>query len=163
MRVLGKNRTLSINGVAIPGGFRAEKIVSATGFEVKFGLQERGIQQLETLPRRERNWLAGYLEIKNTMASFRPTRRQWKKLNDPRRSGGYPVSMWRRLEHASVTFFGGRCAGKVRHIKRLAESMVWVLADLSGDSFWDITENMNSYQIAYHCTPSGWNTIWTGE
>lgn len=163
MRVLGKDCTLSINGRAIIGGFQASQVITLNDFEQEFGTVNRGVQQLETLPRRERNWLAGYLEIKEKLSSTSFSHRQWKKMNESHGDRVYPATMWRRLEHAAVTFFGWRCEGKIRHPKRIGERMAAKLATLSGESFWNVTETLFSFQVGHHPTPSEWHRIWTGE
>jgi hypothetical protein len=163
MEITGKGCAVSIDGVRVIGSFKLEEPWVPETFTQERVQLGRGIQQLETLPTRERNWLVGYLEIKDSLEGVHSTKRQWKKLNEDRGDKVYPPSMWRRLSHAAVTFFGGSCENKLRHPRRIGEKMVTKLADLSGDSFWSVTEYLFSFQVCLNPTIASWHRIWTGE
>ena len=152
--VIGKNFTLSINGGAIGVGFQVGQVFTTMDFARKFGPIEHGVQQLETLPRRERNWLAGYLEIKE----------QARGVSSPKLMRKWPVSFWRHLEVSAASFYEpGRRFPRMKGKRLVARRMLDMLRYLSGHFETDIAAIIVAYAREKNPTPADWRRIWTGE
>lgn len=154
--IRGAQCTLAIQGHAIV------QAGTVKNFEWNDSNTPSAPQPIEAMPRRERHWLAGYLEIKDWESKFEPTFRQAIKRCDISWTGTSSIAWW-RMGPAASSFFGRPCQGRLRHSQRIGEEMCWRLSKLSGDPGYVVEEIISTYAIINHPTPAQWRRIWTGE